>query len=423
MKAFIFGNIGFPAKIIFYFFLLSSSCLFSQADLTIGGYFQNFGTTAISWTSGATSGTMEGWYYSAGNNRGNVNITGTNAPTPNANNGGGIYTYTCGGNAMIGSRAAGSPNNNIYYGVRLRNTSGVAITRIEVNFDWFQVSLAQNQENTNTIQFHYQVGSALTSLTTGAWTAVPTLNFSSVSDDNSGNSSQIQWYPPCQPAYADQRGANSECIMVSIPAGSEIMLRWYDLNDPANDHHMGIDNISVIGYPAAHNPTTCASPLAIDLLNFRGSYKHHQTNLFWETLSEKSNSYFTISRSQDGINWENIGRISGAGNSDEFLQYEFTDYSPLQGMNYYHLQSTDFDGTFYDRGVVAVDMERQYLYFNALTSTIELMQSESVAIYSLDGKLIHSSSGVSSIPFTHSGVFLIHYTEKGTTERIVINSK
>ena len=423
MRAFIFGNLQFSPKIIFYSFILFSSFIFSQADLTVGGYFQNFGTSAINWTSGATSGIMQGWYYSAGNNRGHINIATTNSPTPNASNGGGIYTYTCGGNAMIGSRAAGSPNNNIYYGVRLRNTSGTAITRIEISFDWFQVSLAQNQENINTIQFHYQVGTSLSSLTSGTWMAVPDLNFSSVSDDNSGNSSQIQWYPPCQSAYSGQRGTNSECIMVSIPAGSEIMLRWYDWNDPANDHHMGIDNVSVIGYPAIHNPSPCASPLATDMVGFQGNYEHHQSNLFWKTLSEKNNSHFIISRSQDGLNWENIGRVTGAGNSDELLHYEFTDYSPLNGINYYRLQSTDFDGIFYNKGIVAVETEIRHIYFNALTSTIELMQNEVVEIYSLDGKLILTSSGVSSIPFSNSGVFLIYYKEKGTTERILIHSK
>lgn len=423
MKTLLKKSTKFSNITIYFLLLLLSTNLFSQADLTIGGYYQDFGTSALSWTSGATSGTMQGWYYQAGNNRGNVEISSTSFPAPNNHNSGGIYTYTCNDNAMIGSRAAGSSNANLYYGVRLKNTSGATITQIKVTFDWFQVSLAQNQNNLNTITFSYQTGNVLTSLTTGTWISVPSLDFSNVENDNSGSSAQLQWFPPCQSAYADQRGSKEDCILVNLPPNGEIMLRWYDYNDAANDHHMGIDNVSVIGFPAEFNTTSCASPLAIDLVNFNGNHKNNQTNLYWETLNERDNSYFTIARSQDGLSWENIGRVTGAGNSDERINYNFTDHSPFSGINYYRLQSTDYDGTHYKKGTVAINVENHHLFYNQLTSTIELMQAETVEIYSLDGKLIQTSSGTSSIPFTGSGVFLIHHIEKGTMERIVVNPK
>lgn len=181
------------------------------------------------------------------------------------------------------------------------------------------------------------------------------------------------------------------------------------------------------GSPASQGvfPNCTFTPvvLSTDVINFHGIFQNHQTNLFWKTLSEQNNSHFTIFRSQDGYNWENIGRITGAGTPNEAIEYDFTDYTPKNGVNYYRLHSTDFDGTTYHKGIVVIETGQQQVYFNTLTSTIELLQSESVEIYSLEGKLIKASSGINSIPFNHSGMFLIHFTETGKTERIITNVK
>ncbi len=414
MKAFILINIqSIIFRVIFCISVLFPWHLISQADLTIGGYFQDFGTTAPAWTSGATSGTMQGWYYNE-TNRGNVNITGTNSPSANGSNSGGIYTYTCSGNAMIGSRASGSASN-IYYGVRLKNTSGTTITRIEVSFECFQVSLAQSGSNTNTIEFDYRTAATVTSLTGGTWTAVPALDFSSVVNGPAG-SNQVQWYPPCQSTA--RKETRSSCITVNIPAGNEIMLRWYDVDDPSNDHHMGIDNISVLAFDA--NGGNCISPLSTDVIDFKGKYENQSSVLNWITISERNNSHYTISRSADGVEWDFVGDVEGAGSSNEKLNYQLTDYNPKKGINYYRLQSTDFDGEVHAKGIVALEVNQYGVHYNHTSSSIELSEAADVEIYSTDGKLVATSVNTSSIPFHHLGMFLIHFTKAGKTERIFI---
>ena len=64
------------------------------------------------------------------------------------------------------------------------------------------------------------------------------------------------------------------------------------------------------------------------------------------TASETNNDYFTIERSVDGITYEAIGEIKGAGNSSKELSYEFTDEKPLTGLNYYRIKQTDYDGKY-----------------------------------------------------------------------------
>lgn len=70
--------------------------------------------------------------------------------------------------------------------------------------------------------------------------------------------------------------------------------------------------------------------------------------LIWSTASELNSDYFTIERSVGNINkFEEIGRVTAAGNSQTKLEYSFTDEIKLQGKQdvYYRLSQTDFDGS------------------------------------------------------------------------------
>ena len=68
--------------------------------------------------------------------------------------------------------------------------------------------------------------------------------------------------------------------------------------------------------------------------------------LHWSTSEEINNSFFTIQRSMDGQEWENIAFVSGAGNSQGAVQYQHTDRNALSGASYYRIRQTDFDGSF-----------------------------------------------------------------------------
>ena len=60
--------------------------------------------------------------------------------------------------------------------------------------------------------------------------------------------------------------------------------------------------------------------------------------------SELNNDYFEVLRSNDGINWEQIAQVSGAGTTKE-NNPTFTDEAPKQGENYYQLNQVDYDGS------------------------------------------------------------------------------
>jgi hypothetical protein len=86
--------------------------------------------------------------------------------------------------------------------------------------------------------------------------------------------------------------------------------------------------------------------LPIELVSFNAYHLGNSINLQWITASETNNDYFSIERSSDGINYRQIGTVKGAGNSSTSLMYNFVDYNAFQGINYYRLTQTDYDGKF-----------------------------------------------------------------------------
>jgi len=76
--------------------------------------------------------------------------------------------------------------------------------------------------------------------------------------------------------------------------------------------------------------------------------------LYWVTSNEINNDYFTIEKSNDGINFEIVEIILGAGNSDILLEYSFVDKNPINGISYYRLKQTDFDGKFEYSDIISV---------------------------------------------------------------------
>lgn len=87
--------------------------------------------------------------------------------------------------------------------------------------------------------------------------------------------------------------------------------------------------------------------LPIELSFFRAElWDDNDVMLTWETYTEINNDYFTIEHSLNGKDYTQIGKVQGAGNSTDILNYEFLHENPENGENYYRLKQTDFDGQF-----------------------------------------------------------------------------
>ena len=98
----------------------------------------------------------------------------------------------------------------------------------------------------------------------------------------------------------------------------------------------------------------CGTPLPIALLSFDATCNANAVELTWTTASETNNNYFTIERSVDATHFEIIATIQGAGNSNITHGYSFTDNEPYNGVSYYRLKQTDFNGQFKYFNIIAV---------------------------------------------------------------------
>lgn len=100
-------------------------------------------------------------------------------------------------------------------------------------------------------------------------------------------------------------------------------------------------------------------PMKIDLLALTGRRVDDVVVLEWSTISEEGNDFFTIEKSSDSRHFEAIGRVDGAGNSNEKRNYYFIDKQAVNGINYYRLKSTAQDGRVEYSSVVSVLMPQK----------------------------------------------------------------
>jgi hypothetical protein len=119
----------------------------------------------------------------------------------------------------------------------------------------------------------------------------------------------------------------------------------YDVNQNGNNREnvtqLGeLDNDGAPDFRDTDNQIS----LPIQLVSFTATKVGEYVQLKWITASEINNDYFTIERSTDGENFQEIQFEKGAGNSNQVLTYMRYDESPKKGYNYYRLKQTDFDG-------------------------------------------------------------------------------
>jgi len=139
--------------------------------------------------------------------------------------------------------------------------------------------------------------------------------------------------------------------------------------------------------------------LPIELLSFIAkNINNEEVLLEWATATETNNDFFTLERSIDGVNFEIIGTVDGAGNSSSTLHYSFVDDDPYGGISYYRLKQTDFDGSFAYSDLEAVEIQSDDKFdLNAVYASdggVRLIYTSenpflALEIFDMTGQLVH----------------------------------
>jgi len=105
------------------------------------------------------------------------------------------------------------------------------------------------------------------------------------------------------------------------------------------------------------------SPLPIELVSLSAVAQEETVNLNWITATETNNDYFTIEKTKDGVNYQEVARLEGAGNSSITRHYSATDAEPYKGTSYYRLKQTDYNGDYSYSNYVVVNVNARPVSF------------------------------------------------------------
>ncbi|AEA44716.1 T9SS type A sorting domain-containing protein [Fluviicola taffensis] len=257
-----------------------------------------------------------------------------------------------------------------------------------------------------------------------------------------------------RPGCTNASGADGNCqtcdvVKVDIIGGGKIFQQGgsnstlndsYTLAGPGTIRVSGRANRAdeIITYSTTSSGATCVncnSVLPIELTAFTVSLENNAVTCDWWTETELNNDYFTIERSADGIHFEYVGSMKGAGTSLNPLRYKIYDYDPyLDIVSYYRLSQTDFDGTIRYQDLKSIKPKRineLTIYPNPSSGSIHITGDIKTLLasklYDVTGKEIKlnysptESNGI-TISALSVGVYTFVYfdNEKMISERILI---
>ncbi len=118
--------------------------------------------------------------------------------------------------------------------------------------------------------------------------------------------------------------------------------------------------VTSVRYRILNNATGgCGNDLAIDDITFAqcsaatlpvkgmtltADLRNGISHIEWSTMQEIETARFFVERSADGKEWETIGQLAAAGNSQVRKNYRFEDLHPFTQQTYYRIKEVDVNG-------------------------------------------------------------------------------
>ncbi len=267
----------------------------AQISYTGGSYTQNFDTLPASGTfplagvgpfalDGAPIGAsgLAGWSLAkyAGTGANAIFLVGTGT-----NNAGGVYSF---GPAATPERALGSLGSGgvaSRFGVALTNNTGATVTQFTLSYtgeQWRRGSAAANQ-----LTFAYALGA--TDLNTGAFTAVPALDFTAPNTTGSGVAIDGN-------ASGNRTAVSAMVTGVAWEPGQTLVLRWSDVDDSGSDDGIAIDDLT-FSTTASLLPAVAVTTPANGAVNILGS---SSLTIKFNTPVLVTGTWFTLTGSTSG---------------------------------------------------------------------------------------------------------------------------
>lgn len=205
-----------------------------------------------------------------------------------------------------------------------------------------------------------------------------------------------------------------------------------------HDYYMMIDGNGGDVCDFLIGATTGVVVLPIELMNFSSKCNEDKAIIQWSTANEVNTDYFTLEKSTNGIDFQQVFKTQAANNSSHQLNYSFNDnYS--ENITYYRLKMFDLDGKLKISETISSNCNNNEntigIYPNPTSNNIalnwEIKNDEyaEIIIYNLKGeiqfqKIYYSSLINESITLEHlpKGIYQIMLSNQNTIyyEKLVI---
>lgn len=164
-----------------------------------------------------------------------------------------------------------------------------------------------------------------------------------------------------------------------------------------------------------------ATELPTDLSKFYVEQEKLMARFTWETTSEKDNDFFTVEGSIDGLTWDEIIKVDGAGTSYTTNNYSEEYDNRSTQFTYFRLKQTDFDGNSSYSQVIIPEPEMN-LTPNPFTGDVLLVEvpeaNSIVTISSMVGKIVYQANALEGIHVIQNidlpdGMYIINVSYSG----------
>lgn len=164
--------------------------------------------------------------------------------------------------------------------------------------------------------------------------------------------------------------------------------------------------------------------LPVEVVDFNAQQNTSGIQINWTTETERSNDYFLLERSYDGINFEKLETVMGAGNSSTNINYHVTDDNVEAGKTvYYQLTQYDFDGESNFSKIISTQTHPNAIFYYSdkqIHYSANTIGYQTLNIYNLNGQLIYQEmvNGTGVIPWNNSGFYIVEIPELNLHQKL-----
>lgn len=185
--------------------------------------------------------------------------------------------------------------------------------------------------------------------------------------------------------------------------------------------------------PFTRGSKSVSAPLPVDLINFQAICNSDEVKLSWSTAMELNNDYFSVEKSDNGLDFSAIAKVKGRGTSSSLSNYNYIDINNDQKGGYYRLIQNDFDGKKTISSIISSNCTESNKVIvspnpsNGIVTINGISESTDVEIYNSIGKLlltknINLDSNQLDLTSLNNGVYLFKTSNSNSQfSRIVIN--